>query len=546
MLSFATPAWLVALALAPAIRWLHRGGRHRRELAVSQLALWRHEATPDAAAHARTPPDPAWRRRAAIAALLVLALAEPMREQPARALTLWIDDSPSMLTAEAGGSRLAVALARAASESKAAGLREVEVRRLGEPWRNLGAPGDTLIAQVGAVAGQRATAPPPAALLARERAHWLLTDGVHAAAMAWPPGLPPERVIRVGGAAGNVGLERLAARRQPGDAGRIELLAKVVNGGDRAETRELVFGAGAFATAPQALRLEPGASAIVTATIVPAAALPVVATLRPADALPLDDGLVLDLAPLRRRRVVVDPACGQAIAAAVRSHPALIEHPQERADAELRIDCGIDGGALRVPTLRLQVAAALEPISGEPRWSARGPTPPRLGGEPPRLRAAAALDLRAGDQAWLSLDAHPVVASRAGPIPLLESSLDFAAAEAAQPGLTPLLLNAMLERLLGTPLLDATALVERAADSSRVVPAPATAASAAAEQAAGEGDRPTRASPLAVWPLSAAVPLLLWEAGALVAQWRRLRTRAGWPGRRAGRAPGPGTGGGDR
>jgi hypothetical protein len=199
LLSWVSPWWFGGLALLPLIRWLHRGGRHRRALRVPRLELWQGAPAQTAAAGERAPPDPAWRRRALLAALLCLALAGPQWPQRQPAITLWIDDSPSMLVRDAperAGTRLTEGLALVRAQLADVAHAEVTVRTLSDPWRESAAPGDALAAHVAASVGQRDVAPPPAALLRSDRLHWLLTDGADAALLAWPDGRRPDRVIR--------------------------------------------------------------------------------------------------------------------------------------------------------------------------------------------------------------------------------------------------------------------------------------------------------------------------------------------------------------
>jgi len=134
LLSVATPAWLLGLLLVPAIRWLHRGGPQRRAVPVASLALWRRAETTGPAAGARRPPDPAWRRRALLAALLSLALAGLQSAAPLERITLWVDDSLSMLTREDGGTRLERGLATVAEAAATQPGVAIEVRALGNPW----------------------------------------------------------------------------------------------------------------------------------------------------------------------------------------------------------------------------------------------------------------------------------------------------------------------------------------------------------------------------------------------------------------------------
>ena len=72
----------------------------------AHLDLWQDDRARAAQAGERRPPDAAWLRRAAILALLCIALAGPHWQRPAERVTVWIDDSLSMQTLEDGATRL--------------------------------------------------------------------------------------------------------------------------------------------------------------------------------------------------------------------------------------------------------------------------------------------------------------------------------------------------------------------------------------------------------------------------------------------------------
>ena len=560
MLSLGAPLWLLGLVLLPAIRWLHRGGRHRRVLPVARLALWQGAAARSPAAGDKQPPDPAWRRRALLAALLLLALAEPRWAPRQPAVTLWVDDSLSMLTLEPQGTRLALALAQARSLLADLPGAQVELRSLGDPWQRLGAPGDTALAALAALAapvegaGRTSPAAPPVALLHAHRQHWLLTDGVQAA--PWPDGRQPDRVVQVGSTARNVGLSRLAARRSPGDPDRLDLLVEIRNGGSAEDTRELVVSSGEHAVRSRH-RLAAGASVLVTAQV--AAAGHVRATLLPSDALAADDELLLDLSPLRRHRVAVDAACPAALRAAVATHPALSPTPTESDTAganavAARLECGGDGaggvsgggessgsGSGRVggsavggalPTLRVPAGATARRPAGAAQWSSALAEWQRVHLEPGQLPLAATLALRPHDAVLLALGDEPVIVRRASVAPLLDCALDFTALAAERGAQTPLLVNLLFEQLLGGRLLGAVASTGRGAAASRVVPAVGAASAASAVARAGPvatahkdtmpaDARHLRPGTRAV--LWVAMLALLWEAAALARQWARLR-----------------------
>lgn len=514
MLTFASPLWLLGVPLLlPLIRWLHRGGRYRREVTVAHLALWQRAAASNPAAAERQPPDPAWRRRALLAALLLLALAEPRFATRQARITLWIDDSPSMQTQEAQGTRLAIGLARARALLADRPAAEVELRTLGDPWRRMTWPDESAAAAIAAEPGRPAV-PPPAALLQPDRLHWLLTDGAHRELLAWPGGVRPDRVIQVGTVSRNVGIERLAARRRPDDPDRIELLVKVGNGGTADESRELVLTTDRGEVQRQALRIDPGKSLAAIATI--AAADQVRARLEPGDALAADDQIVLDLAPLRRRRVAVDPGCPGPLADAVAAHPALVAVAPGVAGADAGLDCGSLNAAGRIPTVRVRADRIPVPIESSLLWLSSVTASQRIALDSQKLRVAARIEPRPGDTVWLAAGDDPVIVGRAGAAPGIETALDLGATR--HDPQVPLLVDWMFERVLGVPLLDAIAVVDRGPGASRVVPA-APAAFAAPARPAGDAEvRRDRAWPLVI----AALLVLLWEIAALGRQWRRL------------------------
>jgi hypothetical protein len=510
LLSLVTPAWLAGLLLVPVIRWLHRGGAHRRVLPVSHLGLWQGSAASAAAAVEGRKPDPAWRRRALLAALLLLALAGPQFALQRHRITLWIDDSLSMLTREAEGSRLALGLAQARAALAALGDAEVEVRTLGDPWRDLG----PAAVEARVAAGRKPPAVPPAALLGRERLHWLVTDGAHAELQRWPAPHRPDRIVQVGAADRNVGLVRLAARRHAADPGRLDLLLDLINGGAAAETRELVWRADGTEVARSTQRLGPAASAQVN--LVLAAAKQVSVILEPADALAEDDRIAIDLGSFRRRAVAVDATCPKAVAAAVAVHPALVAAGGgQQADAA--VHCAAQEPPGRLPVLRIHGERTPVRAGGLPMWSPPVPHERRWPLAAERLPLAASLQPRPGDRVLLALGSKPAIIARAGVPPAVDTSLDFASMGAAGGSEAPLLLDLMLEQLLGQRLLDPVVAAERDPAVSKVVP------SAPEARAAPPRSAPTLERDLTRWLLGAALIVALWEIAALMGQWARAR-----------------------
>ncbi len=520
--------WLLGLVLLPVIRWLHRGGRHRRAVPVPHLGLWRGSAASSPAAGQRQPPDPAWRRRALLTALFFIALSEPRLPERNARITVWIDDSLSMLTREAQGTRLAEGFAQVRPQLAGIAGADVELRSLGDPWHALGTLSESALATLSAGAGRKEPAAPPAALLRRDRLHWLVTDGADAALLEWPDARRPDRIIQAGSVTRNAGLERLSARRDPKDPERFDLLLKVTNGGTATETRAVVIATDAGEVSRSTHRLEPGKTALVNASI-PASAR-VRATLEPGDALSEDDAIVLDLAPLRRRRVAADPKCPGSLLAAVRTHPALALAPADASDVEAALDCGTRGAAGEVATIRVLGDRAPTPARGALQWSSSVAESGRSGLDAERLQLAAQLQARPADAVLLAAGDEPVIVSRAGASKRVETSLDFDSMAITPGPEIPLLVNLMFEQLFGSRLLDELAITDRGPGSSIVVPSARVAAILGASTGASATSSAGPPVPSDSRSLRDGVPpvlvlallALLWEVVALGRQWARL------------------------
>lgn len=517
MLTLVTPLWLVGLLLLPVIRWLHRGGQHRRAVAVSHLGLWRGAAASAPAAGERRPPDPAWRRRALVTALLFLALAEPQLPARSPAVTIWVDDSLSMLTREAQATRLVEGLVQVRSLLAEFGGADIELRTLADPWTRHGAPTEATAATISAGAGRKEPTAPPMALLRPDHLHWLVTDGAHAALFEWPEGRRPDRIVQVAGVTRNVGLERLSARRNVNDADLVDLLLRVTNGGSADETRTVAFFTDTGEWASSTHRLEPGASVEVFASI-PASAS-VRATLQPGDALAEDDVIMLDLAPLRRRRVAIGAKCPKPLVAAVGAHPALAVTPGNAANAEAVLDCGAHAAASEAPTIRILADRTPTLLRGPLQWSSAMVGSRRIRLDTENLQASAKLQVRPADTVLLAAGGEPVMVSRAGATGTIETSLNFDAVALTRGPDLPLLVNLMFERLFGGSLLDAIAITDRGKSSTKVAPL--------AREGSANGERePSRPRSFSDWAgpiLVAALLALMWEIVAMGRQWLRLR-----------------------
>jgi hypothetical protein len=524
LLSFATPAWLLGLLLVPVIRWLHRGGPQLRRVPVASLALWRKAAVAGSSAGTRRPPDPAWRRRALAAALLAVALAGPRLVTPVERITLWVDDSLSMLTQESGGSRLETGLANVAAELAAQRRAEVEVRALGNPWQAFDGLERETVRAVLAAAGQHEPATPPAGLLRAHRQHWLLTDGADPGLAAAATDARWSRVFRVGEVSRNVGIVRLAARRSLGERDHLDLELQVTNGGNAAEERIAVLSTDAGEVKRASLTLETGGTATLSARapISPS----VRARLEPGDALAADDVLVLDAGALATRRVAVDSACPAGLVAALRAHPALTIEASGTA-VDLAVECDGVAAAMSVPRIRFLRDRASTAVDGAVTWSSVVSAGKRrnLDASPLRTRGELAPP-GDGDEVLLAAGPTPlIVQRRSAGAPVIETALDTESG-GLDPPVTPLLVAFLVDRALSTALLDPVAVAAREEGAVQVVPGSDVSGAAGASSAAAKQSRDW------TWLLLVLVVLvLLWELAALWRRWRRERADAeAWPG----------------
>ena len=425
---FLSPVWLFGLLLVPIIWYLHRSGPILRRHPVASLDLWRDARLDAMHAGQRRRADPAWIRRAAIAFLLSLALAGPTLPTGGQRVTVWVDDSLSMLAGQSGRTRLERGLDLAAAALGAAGVRDVETRVLGSPLRVGAGFGPSDRGTITSQAGRSEPQLPDPAQLDRSRSHWLLTDGADASVNAWFAAAPVARVFQVADNSSNVGIARLSARPQPADAMALAIQVQLTNAGDRAESRRVVVTTDAGVIGARDVSIEPG-STVTIPFETQAPVRSVEARASPTDALPDDDTVAVDTSSLAPVATIVDTACPAAVLRAIRAHPAL--RAARDSDARLVVDCG--GATTANAALpRIRVASgALETIDGSTlRW-ARGFADrlPRVSFAP-SLRSRGRIEAAGrADSVLLEAGMAPLIVLRHGPPRVVETSLDFSAPE---------------------------------------------------------------------------------------------------------------------
>lgn len=342
MLGMLQPWWLIALILVPVIRWLHSRQAALSTHSVSAVFLWRHELPEAATGKERRPPDPGWRRRALIAALLVIALASPTLQREQRALTVWLDTSPSMRAIESGETRLNSA------------------RHLLDLALVDSAFDDVVI--------QSLTDELPLTL-DDSSLHWLASDGASEEIRAWAQAVGINRVIHVGSETENVAILGLAVRRSRTDGDLYNVLVSVANAGERHAERSLRILRGDRLVEETTMTIQPGETIHWEAGTI-AGEAPITAVIENEDALPDDDDLSIPGHQLRRLRVAVQPQCGFWLEAAIRSHPALMI----ASEPDIRVNC--QQGSFVDDSLPVGHPAALirvflgkhEPVDDAPYW----------------------------------------------------------------------------------------------------------------------------------------------------------------------------------
>ncbi len=544
MISVAAPLWLFALGVCPLIWWLHRARGHGRPFAVASVLLFRDVPAPRSGGTRAPVTDPAWRRRAAIAVLLTLALAGLTLQRPTRDLIVWIDDGPTMATREADGTRLAVGFAALRSALPHDPTVHIELRSLTEPGLHYEAD------QPAPVARSREARVPVAATRSTQAAQWLLTDGANTALEDWARGGAIEHVIRVGTETENVGVVALGVRARLSDSARLDGTVTVFNAGRRPARRDLVLHAGREPVLRQSLELSPGELRALEFSL----ARPnpdssgLEARLSPSDVLPADDQLELDARALARRRIRIGNGCPEPLRNAIAVLSDLeLAAGAGAGTADIAITCDPDDGgsspvdvhagddAASLPTLVLGGRSDTRETVTDAVWTPAASAAlsetllPRMlvlrgawrsppANDEPLLRSSA------GALVWRDPDVRRRVATR----------IDLGAPALAAAPEYPLLVGELLELATGEPLIARVATADRDLRASTIAPAAAVALGAASAAdgvlpAVGlsakpvpSGARSRRARPgipLAPPLVAIAAVLILWDL-AVSLRWR--------------------------
>lgn len=468
MIGLGAPWWLIALAAIPLLRWLHRWQAPLSAAPVSAAFLWNRAESLGTGGARRQTPDPAWRRRALIAGLLVIAMAQPWWQRDSGVITVWIDDSLSMSASESGVSRLATALDELREALPDALARRVTLRSLSDPARALLSSNAAAFDPIQwLVASRGEPDPPPVAMLSPDAAHWLVTDGANERLVEWALSAPLRRIIRVGTATENVAVTQLAARRSLDSEGAFDLLIGISNQGTEAATRELHLTSDTRDLATWALSIRAGETQTLTANHVIADDT-LTAALNSGDAVALDDSLVLPPSAIARTPVSLDAACPADLSLAIRSHPGL-DVVAAGVAAELQLDCS-DRPRRAQALLRFHTSAAA-PVDAPAEWTSGVGRLQELH-LPEDWIAAATWDaaLLREYEILLAVNDKPLLVRHQEQPFVIETVLDMSRPQFTRQPEYAVLIAGLIDLALGRAVLDATAIAMNDVEASNIVP----------------------------------------------------------------------------
>lgn len=481
MLSLASPFWLLGWLSLPVIRWLHRFTVGDRNVTVSALFLWPPPSVTAAAGRKPGKPEPYWRLRALIVALLMLALAGPALEGAGEhTIDVWVDDSLSMQTVENGQTRLQTAFDQLDGALLATGATHVQLHSLLNPAVQISWRADNL--QHGrerwpgpVLSGSAHPRPPLTALMNRNHEHWLITDGADPGLDAWAGKAPLNRILQNGKAGDNAAVTLLSVRPGLGKGGAAQVLLTVHNLGMQATTRVLSVYAGDALRYREALQLLPYDRRNIRFALPVSGSPPSLrATLTPADSLAADDTLSLAASSaLSPVSVSMDVDCPSVLKTALRTHPRIRITATPQVHHDMRVVCKnasepqVDG-----PTLRIHPLHSPQPLSFSPSWSG---SEQRI--DWPLLR-----------REWLYADPvvsqpgkfkllfgtadHPLITASETAPRIIDVFLDIAEPTLVRQPEYPALIDGLLATTLGRPLLEESFSTERSVAESRIAPQP--------------------------------------------------------------------------
>jgi len=477
MVDFAAPLWLLGLATLPVIWWLHRLRASGPEVTVTALFLWRLATPPDGSGGRRAKPEPSWWLRALLMAALVLALASPQWLSRAPRVTVWVDDSLSMFTREAGATRIDRGIDQLIAALGARNADEALVHSLSSPGISLALTQEQTDRWPEQLGGwlrspRGEPRPPAAAQMSRESEHWLVSDGASTGLAEWLQQAPVARVLALGQSQANAALTSLALRPALRARDILKGLVVVANAGPEPLQRHLVLRLPGQELLRKPLLLSPAGSETVEFELPIAGAGPLRAELLPPDALTLDD--TLSVAVPTPVAVGLHGDCGRHLHTALSAHPYLrIEDATELQEAT--VVCASEPSPWRKPAVQFHGLGTARPVLDAPYWSRHAGELARIFLAPDWLRAYPAPTGHEQTLALLTAAETPLIYYRATEPPWIEVLVDMEAPSFSQRPEYLALVDGLLSKVLNRPLLETLSRAARAPAPSRIAPAALTA-----------------------------------------------------------------------
>ncbi len=474
MIAFSTPVWLLLLGLLPWLRWLHRFQRQGRLQPTSALFMWRHiRQSEGIAGNAPASPDPRWRLRALIIALMILTLADPLSQSTrGYSLVVWLDDSLSQFTREGAHTRLQQGIDQLVDRVKEGNSHQLRIHSLANPAMSLMLrPGEDpdWIGRLKrwTVSPRGEPQPPPPALMHQDAHQIVLTDGADATLNHWLRRATGIEIIQTGTQRNNSALTRLAVRRPLGPSQQTDGIVELSNLGQNEVTARLILIQHGRVIHSRVITLAAGESNLQHFSLALDSQADLIARLQTTgDPLLADNELRLPIASrMQPVHVLTTGSCSPHLQAFLAAHPAL---EQTSRDPDISIACGTSNKATSIPLLRLHPVNGNRKTQSSGHWHAEKLQHITL---PKGLRFGQPGDDLAGQREtlWVA-DNTSLLTETLAPAHVIDVNFDLQSSALAGGPQYPLLLSALIERLVQRPLSESALQVSRPSEASRITP----------------------------------------------------------------------------
>lgn len=479
MLVWSSPLWLLALAVLPLIWWLHKFQAQGTAIPVSSLLYWKSSKNDAKALKRGAKLDPLWLLRALIASLLIFSAAGPLWVENAQHnIHAWFDDSFSMQARENDNDRTELALEELLTRLKSLERVQAKIFSLSDPTYT------PLLLETGSEAlwknklrswlkiRSAEMYVPPASQLSTEGEHWLVTDGASQELNDWLTTSPIQQLIQVGQATENSAITLLSIRPGLKTSRTWNGLIQLNHYGLKPVERTLELVSGSHRLNQWTVTLTPEQSRHIDfeIDIGDLSEQQLLIRFVNPDSLPEDDQL--SLFPVIQVPTRIHGNCPQPLIAAINTHPFLNTGIPGSIKAELNIVCDDEVVNQQGKVIRFHQSNQPEKLDSAAVW----------------LQSAEGLGNLFLQSSWLAhvkknhepINSYPVlIADKTSLITLTESPqraldcyLDMNWPDFIYRPEYPVLVAGLIDRVLGSAILDNILTAERVANESRIKPLP--------------------------------------------------------------------------